>query len=238
MNTARNILGKVGLLFVLLVMVLLIAPSVPAPVSAQTPKPEQQIFLPVVASNGSVQEDDLAVAATSSCNQTCSRLGISLEEGICSPYQCECVGSNMDGNCVWWAYHERPDLNPFQWQEMPSQWDTLAENAVYWVGQIPRVGALMILDWGVDSRGHVAYVTAVDDNPPTDRSWFSVTEMNYCVENGVGINRRYRADAGSNVHFIYAPGVYLCEHANGQGKCHRFADQKDYLRGVNEPIGP
>jgi len=44
MNTARNILGKVGLLFVLLVMVLLIAPSVPAPVSAQTPNPEKQEF--------------------------------------------------------------------------------------------------------------------------------------------------------------------------------------------------
>jgi len=48
MNAARNNLGKVGILYVLLVMALLMMPSVPETVSAQTPNLEKRELTIVV----------------------------------------------------------------------------------------------------------------------------------------------------------------------------------------------
>jgi len=119
-----------------------------------------------------------------------------------NPYSCWCEGT--EGNCVWWAYYKRPET--VHWtgsdQICPSGWATYAIEEGLPVGAIPLDGALMTMDRGTTSCGHVAYVESVSEHPPSNHSVFQVTEMNCGIHN---CERRwnYTADGGSNIHFIY-----------------------------------
>ena len=265
MNALRKILGKAGLVYVLLTVVLLVAPSVPVPVSAQEPNPNGKTYLPLVIQEGN---DNLTSVATAGnpdvwCGKcvnvdpnTHQCVGVEREfYDPDNPTNCFCNPNNGQppdyGNCTWWVLSQRPDLesstivdqwNQYNsgWDWQPTNWPGYAERSGYWVDDTPREGAIAVFNAGAQGAGplgHVAYVTGVADDPPTNHSWFSVTEMNCGSVDRLERDNPYYADGGVGVNFIYAPGVYLCADANGTGKCRRFAEQSDYLRGVTEPGG-
>ncbi len=105
------------------------------------------------------------------------------------------------GQCTWWAQYERRDENLMHMGNAQF-WASGASARGYSVGSLPRAGATVVFQPGVQGAGgagHVAHViTVYPDN------WFLVSEMNF-YWNGGGWGRvDYRfAHAGPGVQFIY-----------------------------------
>lgn len=83
------------------------------------------------------------------------------------------------GYCTWWVSHKR--LIP--WHGMAAQWWSLARAYGFAEGSTPRVGAVMVMGYGMAgasaSSGHVAYVESVNANGS-----FVISEMNWYGSGG------------------------------------------------------
>jgi surface antigen len=83
------------------------------------------------------------------------------------------------GYCTWWVSHKR--LIP--WHGMAAQWWSLARSYGFAEGSTPRVGAVMVMGYGMAgasaSSGHVAYVESVNPNGS-----FVISEMNWYGSGG------------------------------------------------------
>lgn len=78
------------------------------------------------------------------------------------------------GYCTWWVSHKR--LIP--WHANAAQWWSIARSYGFAEGSTPRVGAVMVMGYGVGgasaSSGHVGYVESVNPN-----GTFTISEMNW-----------------------------------------------------------
>jgi len=78
------------------------------------------------------------------------------------------------GYCTWWVSHKRT----IPWRSNAAQWWWSARAYGFGEGSTPRVGAVMVMGYGVGgasaSSGHVAYVESV--NPAGS---FVISEMNW-----------------------------------------------------------
>lgn len=105
------------------------------------------------------------------------------------------------GQCTWWAQYKRQDEN-LTHMGNAQYWASGAAARGYHVGTVPRAGATVVFQPGVQGAGgagHVAHVEAVYPG-----GWFLISEMNF-YWNGGGWGRvdyRY-AHSGSGVQFIY-----------------------------------
>jgi surface antigen len=83
------------------------------------------------------------------------------------------------GYCTWWVSHKR--LIP--WHGMAAQWWSLARAYGFAEGSTPRVGAVMVMGYGMAgasaSSGHVGYVESVNPNGS-----FVISEMNWYGSGG------------------------------------------------------
>lgn len=105
------------------------------------------------------------------------------------------------GQCTWWAQYQRRDEN-LAGMGNAQYWASGARARGYTVGSMPRAGATVVFQPGVQGAGgagHVAHVVKVYPG-----NWFLISEMNF-YWNGGGWGRvDYRlAHAGSGVQFIY-----------------------------------
>ncbi|HEX8034247.1 MAG TPA: CHAP domain-containing protein [Ktedonobacterales bacterium] len=105
------------------------------------------------------------------------------------------------GQCTWWAQYKRQDENLTRMGNAQF-WASGAAARGYHVGTVPRAGATVVFQPGVQGAGgagHVAHVEAVYPG-----GWFLISEMNF-YWNGGGWGRvdyRY-AHSGGGVQFIY-----------------------------------
>ncbi|MDD5039984.1 MAG: T9SS type A sorting domain-containing protein [Patescibacteria group bacterium] len=111
----------------------------------------------------------------------------------------ECCPNN--GNCTWWAYAQRPDLDGEGVHGDGTGWwpDAIRENLSR--GSAPRVGSIVCFSAAkIPKLGHVAFVMYVH----SDGS-FWVSEMNCCSKCNAGVRaKRYTStDQG----FIYGGPV-------------------------------
>ena len=83
------------------------------------------------------------------------------------------------GYCTWWVSHKRY----IPWHGMAAQWWSLARAYGFAEGSTPRVGAVMVMGYGMAgasaSSGHVAYVESVNPNGS-----FTISEMNWYGSGG------------------------------------------------------
>lgn len=83
------------------------------------------------------------------------------------------------GYCTWWVSHKRY----IPWHGMAAQWWSLARGYGFAEGSTPRVGAVMVMGYGMAgasaSSGHVAYVESVNANGS-----FVISEMNWYGSGG------------------------------------------------------
>ena len=83
------------------------------------------------------------------------------------------------GYCTWWVSHKRF----IPWHGMAAQWWSLARAYGFAEGSTPRVGAVMVMGYGMAgasaSSGHVAYVESVNANGS-----FTISEMNWYGSGG------------------------------------------------------
>lgn len=105
------------------------------------------------------------------------------------------------GQCTWWAQYKRQDENLTRMGNA-QYWAGGAAARGYHVGTVPRAGATVVFQPGVQGAGgagHVAHVEAVYPG-----GWFLISEMNF-YWNGGGWGRvDYRfAHSGGGVQFIY-----------------------------------
>jgi len=88
------------------------------------------------------------------------------------------------GYCTWWVSHKRA----IPWHGMAAQWWSLARAYGFAEGSTPRVGAVMVMGYGMAgasaSSGHVAYVESVNPNGS-----FVISEMNWWGVAGGGFGK-------------------------------------------------
>jgi hypothetical protein len=105
------------------------------------------------------------------------------------------------GQCTWWAQHNRQDEN-LRGMGNAQYWAGGAAARGYYVTGIPKAGATVVFQPGVQGAGgagHVAHVVAVYPD-----GWFLVSEMNFFWNGGGWARVDYRfAHTGSGVAFIY-----------------------------------
>lgn len=105
------------------------------------------------------------------------------------------------GYCTWWVSHKRA----IPWHSNAAQWWWSARAYGFAEGSTPRVGAVMVMGYGVggasSSSGHVAYVESVNPNGS-----FLISEMNWWGVPGGGWGKvDYRTVTSMNgiLGFIY-----------------------------------
>lgn len=105
------------------------------------------------------------------------------------------------GYCTWWVSHKRY----IPWHGMAAQWWSLARAYGFAEGPTPRVGAVMVMGYGMAgasaSSGHVAYVESVNANGS-----FVISEMNWWGVAGGGwgkVDYRTITSLAGILGFIY-----------------------------------
>ncbi|MHB8619242.1 MAG: CHAP domain-containing protein [Chloroflexota bacterium] len=102
------------------------------------------------------------------------------------------------GQCTWWAANVRPDIGARVWGNA-SNWLASARQAKLPTGTLPKPGAIVVYQPGVQGAwwmGHVAHVDAVFP----DGHHFTVDEMDYPFAGRV----THRVSVtGPGVSFIY-----------------------------------
>ena len=105
------------------------------------------------------------------------------------------------GYCTWWVSHKRY----IPWHSNAAQWWWSARAYGFAEGATPRVGAVMVMGYGVGgasaSSGHVAYVESVNANGS-----FVVSEMNWWGVAGGGwgkVDYRTISSMSGILGFIY-----------------------------------
>ena len=105
------------------------------------------------------------------------------------------------GYCTWWVSHKRY----IPWHSNAAQWWSSARAYGFAEGASPRVGAVMVMGYGVGgasaSSGHVAYVESVNANGS-----FVISEMNWWGVAGGGwgkVDYRTVTSMAGILGFIY-----------------------------------
>ena len=105
------------------------------------------------------------------------------------------------GYCTWWVSHKRY----IPWHSNAAQWWWSARAYGFAEGATPRVGAVMVMGYGVGgasaSSGHVAYVESVNANGS-----FVISEMNWWGVAGGGwgkVDYRTVTSMSGILGFIY-----------------------------------
>jgi surface antigen len=105
------------------------------------------------------------------------------------------------GYCTWWVSHKRY----IPWHANAAQWWSLARAYGFAEGSTPRVGAVMVMGYGVGgasaSSGHVGYVESVNAN-----GTFTISEMNWWGVAGGGwgkVDYRTVTSMAGILGFIY-----------------------------------
>ena len=121
-----------------------------------------------------------------------------------------------EGNCTWWAAHQRPDLNFSHIngrRRDAKNWKWYAEQNEMAVGNSPVVGSIAVFQNG--QYGHVAHVESVNSN-----GTFDVTEMGYDWFDGMRSSTYSLSSLGGVLGFILPPnectenfdGSIACQH--------------------------
>lgn len=105
------------------------------------------------------------------------------------------------GQCTWWAQDQRRDENLMRMGNA-QYWASGAAARGYTVSYVPRVGATVVFQPGVQGAGGAGHVAHVVKLYPD--GWFLVSEMNFYFNGGGWGRVDYRlAHTGGGVQFIY-----------------------------------
>jgi surface antigen len=105
------------------------------------------------------------------------------------------------GQCTWWAQYQRRDEN-LEHMGNAQYWAGGARARGYTVSNVPRVGATVVFQPGVQGAGGAGHVAHVIKLYPD--GWFLISEMNFYFDGGGWGRVDYRfAHTAWGVQFIY-----------------------------------